>query len=188
MAEDLAAFLSHHEAGAEGSAVWGGGALSFRVTAHLASVAPPLQYVTSVRSLVFRGKDVLVLRQPDGSASLLPGGRCEAGERLEDTLRREVLEETGWIPHSPVMLGVLHFHHRSPRPEGYAYPYPDFLQVVYMSGAGEYQPAAMVPDEYVIDALFRPIRDVLRMEWTLGERLFLDEALAVWDTWTKSGT
>lgn len=178
MPEDLDAYLRDHETRAEGSAAWGGGALLFRVTACLATVPPPLQYVTSVRSLVFRGDDVLVLSQPDGSCSLLPGGRREVGEQLEDTLRREVLEETGWTLQSPVMLGFLHFHHLASRPEGYAYPYPDFLQVVYASTAAEYRPDGMVQDERVAGAVFYPVREVLLAEWTSGERLFLEEAFA----------
>lgn len=37
----------------------------------------------------------------------------------EDTVRREVLEETGWTMQALHPLGFLHFHHRAPRPEGY---------------------------------------------------------------------
>lgn len=80
MPEDLDAYLRDHETRAEGSAAWGGGALLLRVTARLATVPPPLQYVTSVRSLVFRNNDLLIIRQPDGSSSLLPSGRRGARE------------------------------------------------------------------------------------------------------------
>lgn len=44
-----------------------------------------------------RGRVLLVLRRRPPAAGLwsLPGGVLEAGERLEDGVRREVLEETG---------------------------------------------------------------------------------------------
>lgn len=179
MTDDLETFLRRHQAVTEALAVWASGAMPLRVTTYLARVPPPLRYVTSVRSLVFRGDAVLVLRDPDGAPHLLPGGRREAGEHLEATVRREVLEETGWNLESPIMLGFLLYHHLNPRPTDYVYPYPDFVQVVYLATAVEYQPDAMVPDEYVADATFRPVRDVLAADWTQGERLLLEEALTL---------
>ena len=103
-----------------------------RITAYLGHEQSPLAYVTSVRSLVFRDDALLVLRNRDG-AHIVPGGRREAGETLEETVRREVLEETGWVLRAPIMLGFMHFHNLSPKPPGHPYPYPDFIQMVYMA-------------------------------------------------------
>lgn len=58
--------------------------------------APRPVLATSI--CVFRGEEVLlVLRGHAPFAGLwsLPGGRVEFGERLEDAVRREALEETG---------------------------------------------------------------------------------------------
>jgi 8-oxo-dGTP diphosphatase len=47
---------------------------------------------------VFRGEDVLLILRghaPFARLWSLPGGRVEFGERLEDAVRREALEETG---------------------------------------------------------------------------------------------
>jgi 8-oxo-dGTP pyrophosphatase MutT (NUDIX family) len=44
---------------------------------------------------------------------------------LEQTVRREVLEETGWAIDPPKLLGVKHFRHLTPKPAGYSCPYPD---------------------------------------------------------------
>jgi ADP-ribose pyrophosphatase YjhB (NUDIX family) len=169
---DLAAFLARHTPQAEGSVVWGGDPL--RITAYLGREPPPLAYVTSVRSLVFREDALLVLRNRDGT-HIMPGGRREAGETLEETLRREVLEETSWTLRAPIMLGFMHFHHLGPKPPGHPYPHPDFVQVVYMAEAADFVPDAKLPDDYEIDATFRPIAEVLAL--ALDERLYLEAAL-----------
>jgi 8-oxo-dGTP pyrophosphatase MutT (NUDIX family) len=169
---NLAAFLARHTPRAEGSAVWGRDPL--RITAYLGREVPPLDYATSVRSLVFREDALLVLRNRDG-LHIMPGGRREAGETLEETLRREVLEETGWTLRAPIMLGFMHFHHLSPKPPGYPYPHPDFIQVVHMAEAADYVPDARLPDDYEIEAAFRPMAEVLAL--VLDGRLYLEAAL-----------
>jgi len=120
MEPDLAAFLARHTPQTQESAVWGGGTHPLRITAYLGHELPPLAYVTSVRSVVFHDATALVLRDRDG-LHILPGGRREPGETIEETLRREVLEETGWTLRAPTLLGFLHFHHLSPRPPGHPY-------------------------------------------------------------------
>ena len=94
---------------------------------------PPLEYVTSVRCVLLMGKSVLVVQSTDGTFHVLPGGRREGNESIEETLRREVLEEAGWTINQTQMLGFMHFHHMSPKPAEYRYPYPDFFQLVLTS-------------------------------------------------------
>ena len=72
---------------------------------------------TGPRGLVFHGDAVLIWREADG-IHLLPGGRRENGETLEATLRRELLEETGWQVCRASMLGFMHYHHLGPEPAG----------------------------------------------------------------------
>src|SRR5207249_3646517 len=123
--------------------VWGGGSLPLRETCYLGEEIPPLDYVTSVRGLVFQGEQILVVRDPHGS-HILPGGRREEGETLEATLRREILEETGCTLGAIAMLGFLHFHHLSPRPADYRYPHPDFVQLIFRADASGVVPEAAV--------------------------------------------
>jgi len=176
MEPDLAAFLARHKAQTQEVAVWGGGAHPLRITAYLGHEPPPLAYVTSVRTLVFRDETALVLRDRDG-LHILPGGRREAGETLEETLRREVLEEAGWALRAPTMLGFLHFHHLSPKPPGHPYPHPDFAQVVYMAQASAYLPDARVADDHELESDFRPLAAVHALALTAHERLYLATAL-----------
>lgn len=123
--DKLAVFLARHASLSEEPAVWGSVThpLPLRIRAYLTVEAPPLTYIISVRSLVFHDADgaLLVLRNRD-STHIMPSGHREPNETLEQTLRREVLEETGWTLRAPTVLGFMHFHHLGPKPPGHPYP------------------------------------------------------------------
>lgn len=58
----------------------------------------PAAPLLGVGAVVFRGDEVLLIergKEPLKGWWTLPGGLVEAGERLENAVRREVLEETG---------------------------------------------------------------------------------------------
>jgi len=175
---DLAAFLARHTPRAEQQAVWGEGTIRLLISCYLSTELPPLKYVTSVRSLVFRDDSVLVLRNPDDT-HIYPGGRREGGETLEETLRREILEEVGWEVTEISQLGFLHFQHLTPKPEGYLYPYPDFCHIVHMAKASHFVPNARVEDDYELEAAFRPISEVQDMTLSPCQHVFLKAALEV---------
>lgn len=128
----LAALLAEREPAFTGEVSWRGGAMPLRLSAHTTPADLPDELVTSVRCVVRVGELVVFCENPDGGHPL-PGGRREPGESHADTAAREVHEETGWLLErdSLRVLGWLHFEHLAPRPPGYAYPYPDFLQVVF---------------------------------------------------------
>jgi 8-oxo-dGTP pyrophosphatase MutT (NUDIX family) len=175
MQTELAAFLNRHTARAEEEVVWGSSGLAFRVTSYLAAEIPPLTYITSVRALVFHESSVLLWYEGE-AVHLFPGGRREPGETLEATLRREVLEETGWRLAAPSLLGFMQFHHRRPKPEGYPHPYPDFLQLVFQASASERAPGARRLDTDPAEPVFVPIEEVLALDLSPGQRLFLKAA------------
>jgi 8-oxo-dGTP pyrophosphatase MutT (NUDIX family) len=169
----LSAFLRRLAPAATETDQWG--AMEFQVSGYLTANMPPLEYVTSVRAVVTQGARVLVITSPDRE-HILPGGRREPSESLIGTLRREALEETGWSLISLRLLGLKHFHHLAPKPDGYAYPYPDFLQVVYAAAAVTYHADQRALDEYVLDARVLPLTEVRALTLSPVQRMFLDAA------------
>jgi ADP-ribose pyrophosphatase YjhB (NUDIX family) len=147
-----------------------------RVRTYLTSTLPPLDLVTSVRALVRKGDQILVVRDPV-SVHILPGGRREPGETLMQTLEREVLEETGWTMRDARLLGLAHFQHLAPKPAEYRYPYPDFLHLVYVATADHYDAAQREADAYELEAGFQPLSAVATLPISQGERVLLQAAL-----------
>jgi 8-oxo-dGTP pyrophosphatase MutT (NUDIX family) len=178
----LADFLRGRRPGAETSETWSRAdwspiALTFAIRCYLDEALPPLDFITSVRCLLLREEEVMVVRDPR-VYHLLPGGHRNAGETLEETLRREVLEETGWTVAEPALLGFMHFHHLGPRPPGYRYPHPDFLQLVYTSGAGRFIPGARLTDDYELEASWRPVAECASLVLSPADWFYLAASLA----------
>lgn len=169
----LTAFCARCQPQTVEQVTWGD--LRLQVTSYLCATLPPDAFITSVRAIVCNERAVLVVHDPDG-AHILPGGRREAGETLEQTLRREVLEETGWEIEQLHLLGVLHYHHLDPKPADYPYPYPDFLQIIYCATLGRYFAHARHTDCYELDALLMPIAAVDALSLSSSDRKFLQEA------------
>ncbi len=175
MDEDLAAFLAPMTAFAEEMVAWPTGAM--RLACYLTESSPPRRYVTSARAVVTDGDRVLVVQDPTNE-HIMPGGRLEPNETPEDALRREMLEETGWSLSSFRPIGILHFHHTNPAPEGWTYPYPDFLQIVYAGTPGEYHPEQKEVDGYELASEFVPVVEVRQLPLDAGQHVFLDTAIS----------
>jgi ADP-ribose pyrophosphatase YjhB (NUDIX family) len=183
MRNELVACLRRQPPRAEESITWQPSGLRFRVASYLTSKLPPLQYVTSVRCVALQDKCVLVLRDPMGTYAL-PGGRREEEEELEVTLWREVLEETGWEIADARLIGFMHFHHLTPRPAGYRYPYPDFIQLVYRATAADFRPGARHPQDADLAVAVASVPDALTC-LSRGQGIFIETALN--DTGDESG-
>ncbi len=137
--ENIQTFLACKNPFHKAEALWANGTMPLCVRFFFSDEQPPEQFVTSVRCLVLQNDSVLVLSNRKGN-HILPGGRREEGETFEQTLRREVAEETGWTIESISRLGFIHLEHLRPKPSGYQAPYPHFFQIVYTSRASKYVP------------------------------------------------
>ena len=156
---NIPAFLTGKTPFHETETRWSDGTLPLRVRYYRSNELPPDRYVTSVRCLVFQDESVLVLRNREGY-HILPGGRREEGESFEQTLRREVAEETGWTIRAVMRLGFIHLEHKRPKPAGYRFPHPHFFQIVYTVCASEYMPDSMGDDDYEESAAFVPVGEL----------------------------
>ena len=155
----IPAFLSGKTPFHETETRWAHGTLPLCVRYYRSDELPPDRYVTSVRCLVLQDESVLVLRNRKGY-HLLPGGRRDAGESFEQTLRREVAEETGWTIRALSRLGFIHMEHKEPKPAGYRFPHPHFFQIVYTACVSEHMPDSMVDDDYEESAAFVPMGEL----------------------------
>ncbi len=172
---ELANYLSSGRLLAEDSFSWGD--MPLNIACYLSSIQPPGQYVSSVRAIVFLDDTVLVVRGNGNEYYILPGGRMEKNESQEGTLRRELLEETGWMLKELSILGFMHFHHLGPKPADYPYPYPDFLWLIYYAQAHNHFPGAIIDDEYVRGVEFCPTTELQKFHIKEGELALLEAAV-----------
>ena len=77
------------------------------------------------------------------------------------------------------LLGFVHCQHKTPKPEGYLYPYPDFIRAVYMAEADRFTPGIADPDDYEQESYFRPLDMVRAMTLRMGQHVYLERALDV---------
>ncbi|HEY7160703.1 MAG TPA: NUDIX hydrolase [Acidobacteriota bacterium] len=171
MSNELFDFIERHHDYVEENIHWG--ALNFRVRSFLSSTLPPTKFVTSIRAIVLRQGRILVVRDPE-MTHIIPGGKCEPDENWNQTLSREIAEETGWRIHNSSLLGVRHFHHLTPIPVNYKYPYPDFCQIIYRTEAIEYDVSLLDPKRYELEADFQSPAEIQNLQLTRCEKHFLN--------------
>jgi 8-oxo-dGTP pyrophosphatase MutT (NUDIX family) len=176
MDTELKSFLASGTLISENTITWGG-EIQLRMRYYLGKKTPPVKYVSSVRAIVFRDTSVVVVKEKNGQIYLTPGGRIEIGEQIADTLRREILEETGWTLSSTKPLGFVHFHHLGSKLTGHKYPYPDFIWYIYLVEAGDYVPGALIPDEYALMANLLPIDEVRNLAIDDVQLMLLEAAI-----------
>jgi 8-oxo-dGTP pyrophosphatase MutT (NUDIX family) len=146
-----------------------------RVQSYVGDADPPVEYVTSVRCIVLRGDQVLVVRDPE-ELHIIPGGRRERDESFEQTAMREVSEETGWLVGNLRLVGVKHFYHLSPKPARHPYPFPVFLQLIYTGEPLRYDAAARESNGWELGAEFVAITSSTISTLRMSDRHFLTAA------------
>lgn len=126
---------------------------NLRVRLSLAATLPPAHASSSILAIVVNSdRQVLFLHPstPSGSiAHVLVGGRPEIGETPEQTVIREVGEETGWRVTPVRMIGFRHFFHLEPWVEKSDRPYPDFIQPIFAARALAYDASRVLPSDQI---------------------------------------
>ena len=62
-------------------------------------------------------------------------------------------------------------------PEGWIFPYPDFIHIVYAGSPGSYHPELKEVDGYELGSEFVPVAEAQRLNLETGQQAFLDTAL-----------
>ena len=153
MDDSLVAFLKAHPAHCEYDEIWPlQPDVPLRVRLCLATVLPPVEVRSSVLGIVARADNRVLFIHPETPsgdiAHLIPGGRPESGETPEETLVREIGEESGWLVNPHGIVGFRHFHHLGPPQLSMAdRPYPDFLEPIFAAVAVRYDADLLLPGE-----------------------------------------
>ena len=153
---------------------WRGGQIELETHVFLTGHAPPPALTSSGRCIVLANTSVLLMSNPSDT-HILPGGRIEPGESIEEATNREIREETGLHVTALTRIGFLLYRHLTPRPTVYTYPYPVFLNSVHVAGALNPE-ELLVNDTYEMTGEFVPF---VEAEQRIPEyqRLLLREAI-----------
>ncbi|MCA9896729.1 MAG: NUDIX hydrolase [Ardenticatenaceae bacterium] len=133
----------------------------------LSSDLPPDELTSSARAILLRGNEVMVIRDFQNDPYIIPGGRREPGETVMDTLRRELLGETGWSVGTTAVIGTIYFEHLTPKPPDYKYPHPHFFWPIFVAQADQFYPKAIQPEKHAVSSEVRLISEVIA--WDLGD-------------------
>jgi 8-oxo-dGTP pyrophosphatase MutT (NUDIX family) len=167
----LQSFLDRHQSFGGWTDAWEGAPLDFRV--FVSGELPRREWVGSVRALVLRGEQVLLVHSRPPILNV--GGRCEAGETIEQTLHREVGEETGWRVRSMGIIGFMHARHLDDQRREWGRPAPDWIDPLFAVEAVAYDPSLLGSKETACE--FVPIGEVERHGIETINRTFLAEAV-----------
>jgi ADP-ribose pyrophosphatase YjhB (NUDIX family) len=159
IAAGFAATLANHTPIIDVEVQWPSARLHART--YLAGPELPPELVTSARAVVFKGSRVVVVRQNDGVAHIEPGGGIEPGESVEDAVRREVLEETGWSLGPLTPLGFHHFRPLGEPVPNFRFRWGDFVHPLFVAEALAYDRRARDMAQIEIGSRLTPIRQAL---------------------------
>jgi 8-oxo-dGTP diphosphatase len=142
----------------------------------LSSHLPSQELVTTALAVAFAGDHLLITNLRSRGWDI-PGGHVESGEHPEETVRREVYEETAATLGSLHLLGYQRLRLLGPPPIAYRYPYPDCYQVFYWAqviSLDDFLPSAETQGR----ALLSPLQ-ARTLPWVQHDRELYEAALVM---------
>lgn len=135
---------------------------------------PPTDLITSALALAFDGQRILMTNL-NARGWDIPGGHREMGETPEQTLHREVREETGATLSNVQLLGYQRIRILAAPPPNYRYPHPESYQALYLATVASL-PHFLATAESRERALFAP-DEAITLRWVRQNREMYNEAL-----------
>ncbi|MFD1018610.1 NUDIX hydrolase [Thalassobacillus hwangdonensis] len=89
-----------------------------------------------VRGAVFRGNEILMVRENVDQRWALPGGFCDVGISPAENAIKEIQEESGYITVPKKLLALLDYHNHPHPPQPFHY-YKIFIQCEIIGGMAE---------------------------------------------------
>jgi 8-oxo-dGTP diphosphatase len=136
---------------------------------------PPLALITAAFGLIFDGDCFLMARLKERGWDI-PGGHLEPGESPQETVRREIYEETAVHVGKLQLLGYDKFDIHAPTPPGYPYPYPVSYQLFFWGRVSSLEPF-VATDEALERKLFTPAQ-ARRTNWVQKNQPLYKAALS----------
>ena len=119
--------------------------VNYKIT-NIADINPaPDTLIATTLAYVFRDDELLLSLHPQRGWGL-PGGHRELGETIEQTIIREVLEETQVVIKEPRTIGYISTEMIGQKPDNYHYPYPIRYAQVFVAESGKVLPFMAVAD------------------------------------------
>lgn len=141
------------------------------------SKLPPIEQITTAFGLIMDGDKMLLANLYRGWDT--PGGHIEKGEKIVETLHREVYEETKVLIDNPSLIGYQKLEIYAKKPEGYSYPYRTSYQVHFFARVKDILP--FTSDEETKDRVFFSFAELkefpnLKVRLALIKKAFLISA------------
>ncbi|MEZ4620575.1 MAG: NUDIX domain-containing protein [Caldilineaceae bacterium] len=134
----------------------------------------PARYlITSALALAFHEGNFLMTKLHQRGWDI-PGGHIEPGERPEETMRREVMEEAAVELGNVRLFGYQRIRLLGEVPVDYRYPHPDSYQVFYVGTVDKILPFTATAEAGGRSFFSRP--KALQQRWVQENRLMFDAA------------
>jgi hypothetical protein len=114
LARRFAAELERRAPLVDAEAIWPSARLRDRI--FVGDFDFPPELLSSARAVVFKGSRVVVVSEIHGEKHIEPGGGIEPGETVEQAVRREIAEESGWSVGALKPLGFHFLEPLTPKP------------------------------------------------------------------------
>lgn len=135
---------------------------------------PPRPLITAALGLIFHG-DRFLMTKLTARGWDIPGGHIEAGEHPEQTVRREIFEETCVHVGDLQLFAYDKFTIDAPKPDGYRYPHPVSYQLFYWGRVAHMKPFAATAE--AVERQLLPPAAARRTRWVQRAGALYEAAL-----------